>query len=259
MLFAPGSTKLIHFDPVKRAFATDEPELMDLPQPITAELEKDLANLASLNRYFGSHRLIRHFLARWLKPGAVYRILDLATGAGDVPRLIAIWAREQGISVTVVAVDANAATVEIARRQSTALPEIEWVHADALRFTPGESFDIACCSLALHHFSTEDAVRLLRQCRKLSHGGVLVADLERSRLAQFGIWLVTQFVYREPMTRFDGRLSIRRAFSGDEFRTLAEAAGWNGFGYRRFLWYRQAIWLETPGGDGLKNKKRGDF
>ncbi len=231
---------------MKRAYSAAEPELMDLPQPVTAELEQDLANLASLNRHFGSHRLIRHFLARWLKRGGAYRVLDLATGAGDVPRLIVEWARRQGVSVRITAVDANAATIEIARGRSLEFPEIEWVQGDALTYAPGEPFDLVCCSLALHHFSEESAVSLLRRCRELSRGYVLVADLERSRLAQLGIWLVTQFIYREPMTRFDGRLSIRRAFSFSELRELTQAAGWSGFRQRRFVWYRQAIWLDAP-------------
>src|SRR5205085_1396305 len=48
---------------------------MDRPQPVTRELKRDLANLRSLNRWFGSHRLVRHFLRRWLKPNDKARIL----------------------------------------------------------------------------------------------------------------------------------------------------------------------------------------
>jgi hypothetical protein len=64
---------------MKRVFDPQEPELMDRPQPVSAELEKDLENLVALNRYFGSHRLVRLFLSRWLVEDRSYRILDLAT------------------------------------------------------------------------------------------------------------------------------------------------------------------------------------
>jgi len=39
------------------------------------------------------------------------------------------------------------------------------------------------CTLALHHFSDDDAVRVLQRCRELSHKFVLVSDLRRSWLA----------------------------------------------------------------------------
>jgi len=70
---------------VKRQFDPALPELMDRPQPVTRELERDLANLRSFNRWFGGHRLLCRFLRRWLKPNDKARILDVATGSGDIP------------------------------------------------------------------------------------------------------------------------------------------------------------------------------
>ena len=112
---------------MNRAFDPDDPELMDRPQPVSPELEADLINLASLNRHFGSHRLVRRFLASWLQRDRSYRVLDLCTGAGDIPRMMLDWARPRGITLRIDAVDANAATLEIAGRHSTAYPEINYV------------------------------------------------------------------------------------------------------------------------------------
>ena len=47
---------------MKRSFDPSVLEMMDRPQPVSAELETDLHNLRQLNRYFGSYRLIEHFL-----------------------------------------------------------------------------------------------------------------------------------------------------------------------------------------------------
>lgn len=228
---------------MKRAFDEQQPELMDLSQPVTPELEKDLANLVALNRHFGSHRLVRVFLRAWLRSGRAYRVLDLATGAGDIPRLITDWCRARDISVAIDAVDANAATLEIARAQGAAYSEITWLQADALTFDPGHTYDLVCCSLALHHFSEANAAHLLHRCHALSHRLIMVADLERSWLTSASVWLVTALLYRDPMTRYDGRLSARRAFSFRELCELAVAAGWEGFEQCRFLPCRQAIWL----------------
>ncbi len=229
---------------MKRTFNPDQPELMDRPQPVSAELEADLLNLVSLNRYFGSHRLVRHFLNRWFVPGEMYRVLDLATGAGDIPRLIADWARAHGMKVRIDAVDANPSTLEIARKLSPNYSEIEFLEGNVLTFGTKQPYDLVVCSLALHHFGEADAVKLLRSCADLSNRFVLVADLERSLATLAGVHLLTELIYRDPMTRFDGRMSAHRAFSFAEFRELAEAADWKDFGHARFLFCRQALWLE---------------
>jgi 2-polyprenyl-3-methyl-5-hydroxy-6-metoxy-1,4-benzoquinol methylase len=217
---------------------------MDRPQPVSAELETDLRNLRQLNRYFGSYRLIEHFLRRWLRPGSRVRVLDLATGSGDIPCLVVDHGRKVGAVVTVDAIDQQPSTIEIARCLSADYPEIEFRAADVFDFVPTQTYDIVMCSLALHHFTEPDAIRLLRRCRELSSKYVLVSDLRRGALATLGVYLLTALVFREPMTRTDGRRSAERAFSFAEFRSLAERAGWKNFGHARFAFARQAIWLE---------------
>jgi hypothetical protein len=53
-------------------------------------------------------------------------------------------------------------------------------------------------------------------------------------------------MFREPMTKYDGRLSAARAFSFAEINQLARRAGWRNFGHKTFPFARQAIWLEAP-------------
>jgi 2-polyprenyl-3-methyl-5-hydroxy-6-metoxy-1,4-benzoquinol methylase len=229
---------------MKRQFDPAEPELMDRPQPVSSELEKDLRNLRQLNRFFGSHRLILHFLRLWIKPGDHVRIVDLATGSGDIPRLIVNYAQKIGAKVEVDALDRQSATLAIARELTGKYPEISYIDANILEWQPAEPYDIVLCSLALHHFSDEDAVRLLRRCREFSQKFVLVSDLRRGLLATIGVYLLTALIFREPMTRYDGRLSAARAFSFAEVGDLAGRAGWQNFQHKKFRLARQAIWLE---------------
>jgi SAM-dependent methyltransferase len=229
---------------MKRAFDPLTPEFMDRPQPVSAALEADLDNLVSLNRLFGSHRLVRKFLAQWLSPGRAYRVLDLCTGAGDIPRVMIDWARANGVRLSIDAIDASESTLEIARRGGEAYPEILFLRGDVLGFETRETYDLVTCSLALHHFSEKDAVALLRRCRDLSHRFVLVADLERGWSALVGVRLLTTLFYREPMTQADALTSVHRAFSFSEMRQMAEAAGWENFGHMRFRFCRQAVWLD---------------
>jgi len=228
---------------VKRRFDPAMPELMDRPQPVSRELERDLANIRSLNRWFGSYRQVRHFLDRWLKPNDKARILDVSTGSGDIPRLIVDFARKGNTSVQIDAIDQQASTIEIARGLSNDYPEIEFFCANLFAWNPSESYDIVLCSLTLHHFSEDDAVGVLQKCREFTREHVLVADLRRSLWLTFGVYLVTAAVYHEAMTKTDARLSAARAFSFAELRELALRAGWKNFGHRKFPVGRQVIWV----------------
>ena len=169
---------------------------------------------ATLNRYFGSYRLIRHFLRRWIRPGDKLRMLDLATGSGDIPRLVVDFARETGArggnrrgGFSGVD-DRDRATTEH-RLSRDPLP---------LRGHPSfwrANAPTTSCSSRSRYITlaADEAVKLLRRCRNLSRGKVLVADLARGWFAKLGVDLLTTSVFREAMTRNDARVSVKRSFS----------------------------------------------
>lgn len=247
----------------EREFDPDKPELMDQailqdgkPSP---ELERDLANLRWLNRHFGAIALLHHFLERWFSnypaDAAPLRVLDLATGEGDLPRALILWCRTRKISVTVDAVDLNIATLTVARQRSLDFPEIRFHQGDIRCWAGGKNeavesptWPLVLCSLALHHFNEDDAVAVLRNAHRLTSHSLLVADLERSLIGGAGIYLLTALLLREPMTLHDARLSIRRAFSFRELGLLAKKAGWRDQQQARFPITRQALWIDGSTG-----------
>ena len=231
---------------MKRRFNPAKLELMDRPQPVSGELERDLENIRELNRWFGSYALISLFLSRSIKPGARLRIVDLATGSGDIPRLIAEYGRKVGAELRIDALDRQSATLEIAKKLSARYPEITFVEGNLLEWDATEPYDLVLCTLALHHFSDHDAVCVLKRCRELSRNFVLVSDLRRGWLATVGVHLLTATMFREPMSKYDARLSAARAFSFSEMNQLARRAGWTNFGHKIFPFARQAIWWEAP-------------
>jgi len=229
---------------MKRSFDPAVLEMMDRPQPVSIELERDLERLRQLNRWFGSYRLVLNFIHRWILPGVQLRVVDLATGSGDIPRLLVDHARKIGAQIEIDAVDQQPATLEIARGLSAEYPEISYHAANILEWDCAQGYDISLCSLALHHFSDDDAVKLLRRCGALSKRFVLVSDLRRGFLLRAGVYMLTALIFREPMTRFDARLSAERAFSFVEMRELAIQADWKNSGHKKFHFSRQAVWLE---------------
>ncbi len=219
---------------------------MDVAQPDTPALRRDLENLATLNRVFGSYSLVLRYLRPWLKAapqGRPIRLLDFATASGDIPRRIVDEARSLGVPIQIDAVDQQASTIAIARELSADYPEIEYHHGDILTFGSGQTWDIVHCSLAIHHFSEEDAVTVFRQARTLATSHSLVADLRRSALGTIGVDVLTAVWMREPMTRNDARASVRRAFSFSEMADLARRAGWENFHHERNYAFRQSLSL----------------
>ncbi len=224
---------------MRRRFDPDDPELMDRPQPVTPALERDLANLRSLNRWFGAWRILKRRIGPVLVRGASLHIADLCTGSADLPRYLVHMARAAGCSLKIDAVDAHPSTLQIARQLSDGYPEIALHEADAREWQPAEQVDIVLCSLALHHFTSGDAVCVLDSMRRMAGKG-LIADLERSWWGAAGIYAASAF-YREPMTVEDMRRSALAAFSKEELCRMTAEARWQQAHHERFFYSRQAI------------------
>jgi ubiquinone/menaquinone biosynthesis C-methylase UbiE len=118
------------------------------------------------------------------------------------------------------------------------------LRGDALRLPfAAARFDLVLCSLALHHFSDDDAVAVLRELARVTKGVLIVNDLRRSPTACALIWLLTRFC-RNRLTRYDSPLSVRRAFTPEEMRALAHAAALDGARVLCQPFFRQALVYE---------------
>ncbi|MEK6565210.1 MAG: methyltransferase domain-containing protein [Bacteroidota bacterium] len=216
------------FVPMRR-FDPAKPEMMDLPGNDPALLAEDLKNLRTINRYFGGFDAVAKTILPFFRSVAsdkTVEILDLATGSADHPVEIARIAEKLGRRVHIVAVDRNPQILEIARRRTQGIPEIEVARKDLLQldFTDG-SFDIVLCSLALHHFSRQDAVGILTEMNRICRIGFIVNELNRSWIAACTAWVYTHVTTRNPLTLNDSYASVLRAFTPGELQEMAVEAG----------------------------------
>src|SRR3989304_3265199 len=83
----------------------------------------------------------------------------------------------------------------------------------------------AISSLPLPHLEPDAAPGLLAEMGRTSRLGFVVNDLMRSRFAYVLVWLTTRLFAWNRMSRHDGPLSVRRAYSAREIGALAERAG----------------------------------
>jgi SAM-dependent methyltransferase len=204
-----------------------EKEMMDLPGQPKELLVGDLRNLRIINRYLGGYRNVLRGLARVVNEQKLDRftLLDVGTGSGDIPTVIARWARRQQITVRISGLDREAATVEEAVDQTRNFPEITILRGDATAppFRAG-TFDFVLTSQLLHHFKDEQIIGLLRTWARLARRGIIVSDLVRHPVAYHGIRLLTKGFTRNIMTRSDAPLSVQRACTISEWRELLRQA-----------------------------------
>jgi ubiquinone/menaquinone biosynthesis C-methylase UbiE len=201
-----------------------EPEIPDIRRLSPQEIESMYGFISWINRFGGGRaigREMRRLSRAWAGP---IRILDVATGGADIPRAIARWAGKAGRSVSVVCLDASEDVLAYARRQSRDYPSLSFVRGDAraLPFAP-RSFDYAICSLFLHHLSDEDAAALLQAMDRIAVRGIVICDLIRRRRAV--LWAKFLTLFGNAIVRYDGPLSVKRAFTLPEIESVVARAG----------------------------------
>ena len=220
----------------------DAEELLDQPVAERRELEESLDHVAQVNRLLGGARALRAHLHELIPSAGLIEILDVATGSADLPRALADWARRERRAIRITATDLHPQILDIARERSAAYPEIKVEPADALRLPyPDQAFDIAALSMALHHFEGSDQVGVLREMRRVARRGVFVGELARTRLNYTGARLMAAtFWRRNRITRHDGPLSVRRAFTAEELEGLIRQAGFTRVRVYRHFFQRLA-------------------
>ena len=206
-------------------------EWLDQGHGTPADVAANLAEMWRLNRLLGGFSaLTRHLYPRLRAHPGPATVLDLGTGGAEVPRALSAWAARhlapRQRPLTVIAADWATRHLAVARAQTHGLPALHLLQADA-RHMPlaSRSVDYVVSTLCLHHFAPEAATTLLRAAFALCRRALIVSDLVRGRLPLWGFRLVQPVLARHPLTRHDGAVSIRRAYTPAELLALAQAAG----------------------------------
>ncbi len=201
-------------------------EHLDRAVPPAAR-DASLADIDRLNAWFGGYALTLRALDRLvLRAPATRRLLvvDVGGGRGDFARRLIEHARRNGWAVHVVVVDRDPDLLAVARRGAPPGLLLVRAEATALPFRKA-SVGIVTMSLTLHHMEPDAAVTSLVEMSTAARCAVIVNDLWRNRLSLALVWVATRVLRCHPISRHDGPLSVRRAYSPDEIRGLAAKAG----------------------------------
>jgi len=101
--------------------------------------------------------------------------------------------------------------------------------------------DVAVSALTLHHLDPDRAATMLAEMRAAARDALVVCDLLRGRVAWLSVWLTTRLLGCHPISRHDGPLSVRRAYSAAELGVLAGKARLARVTVRRFPWLLRVV------------------
>jgi hypothetical protein len=225
-----------------RQWAADASELLDDPLADAGDVVASLRDIARINRVFGGAAAAAARLDEFLvgmPSGATITLLDVGTGAADIPRAAAARAARRGITLRCVGLERHrAAAREAARGGGVAA-----VIADGGSLPFGaRSVDLVLCAKLLHHLPGEPGRQLLRELDRVARLAVVVADIRRSVVAAAGLWLASFPMRFHPATRRDGVISVFRGFSSGELRGICAAAGVRAAVRRHPGWSLTAAW-----------------
>jgi ubiquinone/menaquinone biosynthesis C-methylase UbiE len=216
---------------------TNIPELLDFDLGTPAEISRSLADLRSLNRYFGGYSTTLSLIERVLKsaPGSAHwSYLDVAGASGDGAQYTSQRLERLGVHLHVTVLDRSAAHLS----STEASIEMERICADALCLPFRDAtFDLVGSSLFLHHLDPREVISCLDEALRVSRKAVLINDLERSPL-HYAFAVCGKPIYRSRLTRHDAPASVRRAYSSEEMLELMKQTGATGIEMKRHFFYR---------------------
>ena len=206
-------------------------EILDAPQDDPELAYRSLRDVAVANAMFGGTRAVLVELAPlWETLPRHATLLDVGTGAGDIPARARETALRRGVTLETIGLETSAMLAD-ATRHLNALA----VCGDARRLPfRDRSIDIVTCSQVLHHFFDAEAHQVVAELDRVARRRVIVSDLHRSRIAAAGIWVASFLLAFHPVSRHDGVVSVMRGFRADELRGLVEST----IGQRPIVHYR---------------------
>jgi SAM-dependent methyltransferase len=213
------------------------PELMDQPGLDERVHRQALRGLGRTNAFSRVGNALWRGLAELGAPWGTepVRVLDMASGGGDNLLRLAQLARRHNVRFEAQGCDINPTAVAYAQAaaQRANLTNVRFAGLDAVRDPLPQGFDVFMCTLFLHHLTEPDVVDTLQRMAGAARRGVLVDDLVRTRFGYALAWAGGRLLTRSPIVHTDGPLSVRAAFTLDEFRALAERAGLRGATFHR--------------------------
>lgn len=196
------------------------PEIMDDFSIEGDTLINTLNKIARINQFLGGNKLTIGSVKDLIKNIPLEQeicIIDLGCGNGDMLRALAHYAAESHHNFRLIGIDANPFTISYATESSIHYPTIKYYSEDVFdaKFK-NFKYDIALCTLTLHHFDEDEIITIMQILERQSTIGIVINDLHRNAIA-YRLFQMLCFVFRlNKMAKKDGLTSILKGFKKAE-------------------------------------------
>lgn len=213
------------------------PELLDTDSGTPAEIETALSDLRRINQWFGGVATTQ-FMIQYVARNTGTRslsLLEVAAGAGDVPRSASQRLKLSGIQLQVSLLDR--ASSHLKSRNNG----VRAIAGDALALPFADaSFDLVSCCLFAHHLGSQAMVRFVNEGLRVCRVAVLINDLIRHPL-HLALVHAGRPLYRSRLTRHDAPASVRAAYTAEEMREMLLQTKAAGVVLTRHYLFRMAV------------------
>jgi ubiquinone/menaquinone biosynthesis C-methylase UbiE len=214
---------------------------MDQPGLAAEQVREAHRVLRRVNQqFFGATWVLNRELRAWIdqqRPPGRVTVLDVGAGSGDLLLEARKTLERTGRVAALIALDRDSIPLAVARAGGVGA-----VRADALRLPlPDCSCDLVCAIKFAHHFTGDRLDRLLAELARVARSRVLVLDIRRSWLAYAGFVAWSRVFTRNELVRYDGPLSVLRAFLPAELLASARSVAGFSWSVRRYAGFQLAL------------------
>lgn len=208
---------------INTRYRTEEEEIMDDFSLKGEELRDALDKIASINQLLGGNHLTLQGVKKLIHTKEEITIVDVGCGNGDMLRTLADFANKNNFKFNLIGIDANAFTIDYAKKLSTKHTNINYKCEDIFsEYFSQLNYDIVLCTLTLHHFKNKQINYLIQLFCKQARIGIIINDLHRNIIAYRAFQLIC-FIFRlNKMSKEDGLVSILRGFKKQELINFSE-------------------------------------
>lgn len=225
---------------------TDLEESMDDFSMDNDGLVTALDDIARINQLLGGNSVTLEGVKTLIKDfpkDKIITIMDFGCGSGDMLRMLSKFGKENSLKFQLIGIDANEATIRHAEKCSSEFDNITYLAEDIFLYDFSKyTIDIALITLTLHHFKDDEILKIMRAILNLVKKGIVVNDLERSKLA-YRLFQAIIFIFRlEKMTAEDGLISILRGFKREDLEKFSKDLGLKKFSIK-WKWAFRYQWI----------------